>query len=211
MRTCTQTDDELFIAEKYSTATSESVGIARSRPETGASASGMCVNAADSPSPDGLLGGADEDEWTAGPTMTQGPLSFCAAAAFDGSMFVFGGYDGERLLSSVLSLNTRKGTAWQHYPGLDLRQARAHSGAAFLQSTGRFYLAGGCQATLRDSSASVLSIDARAANDASAGPRLGGRGWKAEPSMREARSRHALVAAGGCVACEHACMNVCNM
>ena len=173
-------DDTIFVAEKYSTPTSETAGCGVGR---------------------GL------DEWVRGPSLVGGPRSFVSAAAWQDCVVVFGGFDASGPCRTIMWFDANAGSAWRRAASLDLKTPRACSGAACLGE--RFFLVGGCHKTLRDSSESVISLDARLIAQAhreaaAAGLGTGGEkcrqtegGWRQEANLKRARARHAVVAAQG--------------
>ena len=93
---CVQQEDELFFAEKYSTATTESVGIT-GKTNMGCAEPAAGAEGENHPSQYRLPGSTAAEAWVAGPTMTTGPRCFAAAASVEGSLFVIGGNSRARV------------------------------------------------------------------------------------------------------------------
>ena len=134
LRISCQVEDEPFVAEKFSTVSSESVSIRPALPPGSkagdASDRGCVVEVAgreggvwDSGSWWGAAGvqGKEEEGWVPGPSMTKGPRSFAAAASANTTLFVFGGYDAKGPCNEVLSFDALASSGWRHHKARDLR------------------------------------------------------------------------------------------
>jgi hypothetical protein len=134
LRTSSQVEDEPFIAEKFSTVSSESVSIRPALPRgsraVDASTRGCAMEVTervggvwDSGSWWGAAGveGKEEEGWVPGPSMTKGPRSFAAAVSANTTLFVFGGHDAKGPCNEVLSFDALVSSGWRHHKARDLR------------------------------------------------------------------------------------------
>lgn len=112
-----------------------------------------------------------DDQWQQGAKLPA-PVSAYALAAFEGKLYLFGGWDGERVYSTVYAYDPQQ-DVWQEKPPMSV--ARAYSGAAVVGR--KIYVLGGFDG-LRALDISQVYLPDQEKNSAPSA-------WQEAPSMPE--------------------------